>query len=156
MPGDLHRSSSQSSSGGLNAHWCICFQMVDDLRSASSVSSLSPELLFRRVHSRKKIFLLSKKLASLVKTCYKMASARSSARWSGGHSAGGDKCLQAASRTSDMRRQVHGLLSSKIKWVHAGTTVLVKHCETASGADQEFGAGGWRVAQVRVQKQVSR
>ncbi|CDI82759.1 hypothetical protein, conserved [Eimeria acervulina] len=41
-----------------------------DLRDPGKLESLDPSLLFRRVHSHKKMFLLSRKLADLVKICY--------------------------------------------------------------------------------------
>lgn len=127
------------------------FQLADDLRDPASVASLSPDLLFRRVHSRKKIFLLSKKLACLVNACYRTAGALTSCRHKSSRARekpGEEVSIQSDSRTSELRRQVQGLLRSKIKWMHAGATVLIKHSESEAGEEKEFGARGWRVAQV--------
>ncbi|CDJ26854.1 Nol1/NOP2/sun family methyltransferase, related, related [Eimeria mitis] len=110
--------------------------LAGDLRDPRNVESLDPDLLFRRVHSQKKMFLLSKSLAGLVKTCYGTPGARCC------------KVLaHAQSRRGELCQQLDGLLRSKIKWVHAGATVLVKHCETKTGEEQGLGAQGWRVPQ---------
>ncbi|KAL8435861.1 hypothetical protein ACSSS7_002149 [Eimeria intestinalis] len=119
---------------------CLCSKLPEDLRSPAGVLSLSPDLLFRRVHSRKKIFLLSKKLAELVNLCY---------RWGRGprKPTQGEGPSSSVSRASELHRQVQGLINSKIKWMHAGATVLVKHSDSQTAAAKEFGADGWRVAQ---------
>ncbi|KAL8273661.1 hypothetical protein Esti_002483 [Eimeria stiedai] len=114
--------------------------LPEDLRSPDGVLSLSTDLLFRRVHSRKKIFLLSKKLAEVVSLC---------------HRAGGgsrkpkqvEERGSSVSRAGEFRRQIQALISSKIKWMHAGATVLIKHSDSQTAAAKEFGADGWRVAQ---------
>ncbi|CDI73817.1 hypothetical protein, conserved [Eimeria praecox] len=111
--------------------------LAGDLRDPGNVESLDASLLFRRVHSQKKIFLLSKRLADLVKICYGAPGARLRK----------ELLVYSQSRRGELRQQVDGLLRSKIRWVHAGATVLVKHSETKTGEDQGLGAEGWRVPQ---------
>ncbi|CDJ47430.1 Ncl1p, related [Eimeria brunetti] len=111
--------------------------LAGDLRDPANVASLDPNLLFRRVHSQKKMFLLSKKLAGLVKACYGTPGARPRK----------ERRAHAESGPGELREQLDSLLRSKIKWVHAGATVLVKHSETKTGEEQGLGAHGWRVVQ---------
>lgn len=84
------------------------------------------------------MFLLSRKLADLVKICYGTPGVRPRK----------ELLAHAQSRQGELHRQLDGLLRSKIKWVHAGATVLIKHSETRTGEEQGMGAQGWRVPQV--------
>ncbi|XP_026194455.1 uncharacterized protein LOC34622587 [Cyclospora cayetanensis] len=111
--------------------------LTDDLRNPESVASLDPNLLFRRVHSRKKIFLLSKKLADLVNSCYRTPVTRFHAKLPSPN----------LDQPKELRVQLQALLDSKIKWMHAGATVLVKHSESNAVEEQGLGARGWRVTQ---------
>lgn len=116
----------------------VPFQLPDDLRSPTTVASLDPNLLFRRVHSRKKMFFLSKGLADMVNISYQTAGAHTHKKL----------ISQTQSQPSELHRQLESLLKSKIKWMHAGITLLIKHNEGEGGQEKRLGARGWRVAQV--------
>ncbi|CDJ42271.1 hypothetical protein, conserved [Eimeria tenella] len=111
--------------------------LPDDLRSPTTVASLDPNLLFRRVHSRKKMFFLSKGLADMVNISYQTAGAHTHKKL----------ISQTQSQPSELHRQLESLLKSKIKWMHAGITLLIKHNEGEGGQEKRLGARGWRVAQ---------
>ncbi|KAL8425347.1 hypothetical protein Efla_001729 [Eimeria flavescens] len=121
--------------------------LPEDPRPPASVGTLPAELLFRRVHSRKKIFLLSKRLAELVTLCY--GSGGQHRQWqldNEGKEEEGGLCQRKTDSAKELRQQVSRILNSKIKWMHAGATVLIRHSESPAAAN-EFGADGWRIAQ---------
>lgn len=136
---------------------CEMLQANDDLRSPSTILSLSPQLLFRRVHSHKKLFLLSEKLANVIIANYgatRPALAKDKQKLSNDTTeSNGQEAITFTSTgyrsLRELELHVRAMMSSRLKWIHAGAQVLIRQNDSHAGEGHTMGANGWRVAQVR-------